>query len=93
MSSGIYRIGQKVTPRDHYHWVESPGGFSADPRKMPQYAGEYTVAEFRDQHGGAPGIILREFRDACFEIECFRPLVDESVRRSVSFVTPTPVDA
>jgi len=91
--NGIYRVGQKVTPADHYQWVESPTRRRPDPRSMPQYGGEYTVAEFRLQHDGAPGLLLREFPEACFEVECFRPLVDESVRRSVSWTLPTPVDA
>jgi len=93
MSSGIYRIGQKVTPRDHTEWANDEG-FVVNQREMPQYGGEYTVSRFKTQKCGEPGMMLREFdQNYCFDKRDFRPLVDESVRRSVSFVTPTPVDA
>lgn len=92
--SGIYRVGQKVTPADHHTWYTGDGSPGPDPRCLPQYGGAYTVEKFYEHRAdGIPGIILREFPGFSFQKSAFRPLVDESVRRSVSFVTPTPVDA
>lgn len=93
MSSGIYRVGQKVTPAEQWDFFEFTTGRRQHPRCMPQYGGEYTVSALGEQEDGTPALQLREFADARFERDAFRPLVDESVRSSVSFTTKTPVDA
>lgn len=90
MSSGIYRVGQKVTPVDD-DWFDAVNPDAPALPGLPNPEGEYTVSSI-SEHRGIEVITLREYPcDWAFEKSMFRPLVDESVRRSVSWTAPTPV--
>ena len=95
MSSGIYRRSQKVTMVDHFDWQDINGVLHPSPRALPQFGEVYTVDRFHTNRDGEEALIFLEVPLHSFPKKAFRPVVDESVRRSVSWTapTPTPVDA